>query len=121
MPIPLFFAKDRDSKRFDEMKGDIRVQHGVLNNGQKRSNSSHAKPFTEAELKAKRDGELYLQMAKQYARNGDRNNAVSCCLEGLSLSFGISRPLAVRDQFDDLLRTIDPTAQIASRIRHCLK
>lgn len=97
------------------------MQHCAVSDQRKQPHRVYTKPFTEAELKAKLNGELYLQMAMQYADGGDRNNAVSCCLEGLFLTFGVSRPLAVRDQLDDLLRVIDSTTQIASRIRNCMK
>lgn len=97
------------------------MQHSAVSDQLKRPHRLYTKPFTDAELKAKQDGEMYLQMARRYEAAGDRNNAVSCCLEGLFLTFGVSRPLAVRDQFDDLLRVIDPATQIASRIRSCMK
>jgi hypothetical protein len=64
-----------------------------------RRQTSAGKPFTVAELQARAYDESYLQLAKSYRDLNDILNAVSCCLEGLALTFGISRPLAVRDQF----------------------
>jgi len=83
--------------------------------------SAYKKPLTLAEQLAKRNGELYLELARHYAKAEDRNNAASCCLEGIHLMFGISRPLAVRDQLDDVLRMIDPLKEIATRIRSCMR
>src|ERR1700694_417812 len=77
------------------------------------------KPFTEAEQRARNNGQTYLQLAKSYVERGDRDNAVSCCLEGLCLTLGFSRPLAVRDQLQDVLDVIDPAGEVANWIRGC--
>lgn len=75
------------------------------------------KPFTVAELQARSHGETYLQLAQTYRDSNDTLNAVSCCLEGLALTFGISRPLAARDQLHDLLDNLDPLATVSSEIK----
>jgi hypothetical protein len=78
------------------------------------------KPFTIAELQARSHGETYLQLAQTYRDSHDILNAVSCCLEGLALTFGISRPLAVRDQLHDLLDNLDPLGTVSSQLKLCL-
>lgn len=76
-----------------------------------------AKPFTLAEARARQLGNAYLELAMSYSAAKDVPNAVSCCVEGLSLTHGISRPLMVRDQLTDLLTCLDPTEKIRSQIR----
>ena len=78
------------------------------------------KSFTVAELQARAHGETYMQLAKTYRDLHDILNAVSCCLEGLALTFGISRPLAVRDQLHDLLDNLDPLGTVSHQIKMCM-
>ena len=78
------------------------------------------KPFSVAELQARSHGQTYLQLAKNYRASYDLLNAVSCCLEGLALTFGISRPLAVRDQLQDLLDSLDPFVTVSYQLRMCM-
>lgn len=78
------------------------------------------KPFTIAELQARSHGETYLHLAHTYSDSHDIFNAVSCCLEGLALTFGISRPLAVWDQLHDLLDNLDPLGTVSSQLKLCL-
>ena len=75
------------------------------------------KPFSVAELQARSYGQNYFQLAKTYRDANDVLNAVSCCLEGLALTFGVSRPLAVRDQLQDLLDGLDPLGTVSYQIR----
>ena len=77
-----------------------------------------AKPFTQTEQRSRENGLRWLHLAELYVRLGDRQNAVSCCLEGLWLIVGVSRPLVVRDQLQDLLDVIDPAGEIADQIRN---
>jgi len=79
-----------------------------------------AKPFTVAEIQARSHGETYLHLAKTYCDSNDVLNAVSCCLEGLTLTFGVSRPLAVRDQLQDLLDSLDPFGTVSYQLRMCM-
>lgn len=87
---------------------------------------THAKPshsiklFTQAELRARSAAEAYLSLARNYADCGDTLNAVSCCIEALNVTAGITRPLAVRDQIVDLIRVIDPHDHISLRIKRCM-
>jgi hypothetical protein len=78
-----------------------------------RSKSRHSprtiKPFTDAELFAKKCGEIQLAWAHSYRHSGDNASALNCCLTGLRLTYGISRPLAVRDQLHEMACQIDPT------------
>jgi len=74
------------------------------------------KPFSPTELAAKWNGEEYLTLAREYRTRSDITNAVSCCLGGIRLTFGISRPLAVRDELHDLLSELDPTGEETRRI-----
>lgn len=85
-----------------------------------RPRPSTPKPFIVAELQARRHGDLYLRLAQTYRASHDILNAVSCCLEGLALTFGISRLLAVRDQLHDLLDNLDPLATLSSEIKLCM-
>ena len=78
------------------------------------------KPFSVAELQARSYGQNYFQLAKTYRDGNDVLNAVSCCLEGLVLTFGISRPLAVRDQLQDLLDSLDPLGTVSYQLRMCM-
>lgn len=78
------------------------------------------KPLTVAELQARSYGETYLHLAKTYRDSNDLLNAVSCCLEGLALTFGTSRPLAVRDQLQDLLDGLDPFGTVSYQLRTCM-
>lgn len=78
------------------------------------------KPFTHAETLARSGAETYYRLARQYANRGDVLNALSCCIEASQQLIGITRPLAVRDQIVDLVRTIDPQDEIWSRIRRCI-
>src|SRR5215467_3486298 len=78
------------------------------------------KPFSVADLQARSCGQNYFQLAKSYRDANDILNAVSCCLEGLALTFGISRPLAVRDQLQDLLDSLDPCGTVSYQIRMCM-
>ena len=82
---------------------------------------SFTKPFTVLESQAKALGDAYLELARLYHANRDLNNAVSCCLEGLNLIFGISRPLAVRDQLHELLQTFDRTCAVSEQIQMCMR
>lgn len=75
------------------------------------------KAFTAPELLAKARGQNYLALAQSYHAENDFPNAVLCCLEGLALTYGVSRPLAVRDQLHDLLTALDPNETLASLIR----
>lgn len=81
------------------------------------SRRAAAKPFTLAESRARQLGNAYLELAMSYRSANDVPNAVSCCVEGLSVTHGISRPLMVRDQLTDVLSCLDPTASIRSQIR----
>ncbi len=65
------------------------------------------KPYTQAELIAKWRGETQLALAQRYREQHDLESAMHCCLAGLRLTYGISRPLAVRDQLHDLARHIE--------------
>lgn len=78
------------------------------------------KPFTAQEMSARIAGATYLGLAQSYRMNGDILNAVACCLEGQAHAWGISRPLAVRDQLDDLLRLIDADGAISASIRNSI-
>jgi hypothetical protein len=68
------------------------------------------KPFTDAELFVKTRGEIYLALAQLYLQRGDNVSALDYCLTGLRLTYGISRPLAVRDQLHEMACQIDPTS-----------
>lgn len=74
------------------------------------------KPFTPAEAHAKCAGDMYLSLAISYREANDVPNAVACCLEGLTLTYGIARPLMVRDQLNDLMSLLDPTGAVKLRI-----
>jgi len=76
---------------------------------QSRSSLGTVKPFTNAELFAKKCGEIYLAWAQSYRQYGDNISALNCCLTGLRLTYGISRPLVVRDQLHEMACQIDPT------------
>src|SRR5579862_2133417 len=78
------------------------------------------KAFTVPELLAKQRGQNYLELVQSYRARNDLPNAVSCCLEGLEVTYGVSRPLAVRDQLNDLLDALDPDRTLASLIRACI-
>lgn len=78
-----------------------------------------SKPFTTQELIARTSAEQYLLLAQDYRARGDTLNAISCCLEALEITAGLSRPLAVRDQVIDLLRVLDPISLTSSDIRLC--
>src|SRR5579864_6990415 len=78
------------------------------------------KAFTFPELLAKQRGQNYLELAQSYHARNDLPNAVSCCLEGFEVTYGVSRPLAVRDQLHDLLDALDPDQTLASLIRACI-
>jgi len=77
--------------------------------------------LTAAELLAKQRGQTYLDLARSYWMAGDPANAVSCCLEGFEASYGISRPLAIRDQLHDLLHAIDPSEELVTQIRNSMR
>lgn len=76
-----------------------------------------AKPFTPDEGFARQLGNAYFELALSYRDANDVPNAVSCCLEGLALTDGISRPLMVRDQLTDLVDCLDPNRELRSRIK----
>lgn len=78
------------------------------------------KPFTHTETLARSGAETYYHLARQYASRGDALNALSCCIEASQQLIGFTRPLAVRDQLVDLVRTIDPHDEISSRIHRCI-
>lgn len=78
------------------------------------------KPFTTVELQARNHGQAYLTLAQSYRAANDVLNAICCCLEGLALTFGISRPLAVRDQLQDLLGSLDPCGTVSYKLRMCM-
>lgn len=78
------------------------------------------KPFTTAELEARTHAENYLRLAKSYGAANDILNAISCCLEGLIGTSGISRPLAVRDQLRDLLDILDPSGSLSRELKSCM-
>jgi hypothetical protein len=77
---------------------------------QSRNSPGTIKPFTDAELFAKKCGEIQLALAQSYRQCGDNVSALNCCLTGLRLTYGISRPLAVRDQLHEMACQIDPTS-----------
>ena len=93
--------------------------NGVITEPVSRFRPGMPKPFSVAELQARSHGQNYFQMAKNYRDANDLLNAVSCCLEGLALTFGISRPLAVRDQLQDLLDSLDPFGTVSYQLRTC--
>ena len=66
------------------------------------------KPLTEQEILARNDATFCLHLATLYADEGNIDSAVFCCRTGLLATHGVSRPLAVRDQSDDLLETLAP-------------
>jgi hypothetical protein len=68
------------------------------------------KPYAHAELIAKKLGETQLALAQRYREQRDLESAMHCRLAGLRLTFGISRPLAVRDQLHDLARQLEPSS-----------
>lgn len=76
---------------------------------QPRNSSTPIKPLTDAELLAKERGEVQLYLARSYRERGDHESALNCCVMGLRLTYGIPRPLAVRDQLHEMARQIDPT------------
>jgi hypothetical protein len=78
------------------------------------------KPFTTTEVQARTHGENYLRLAKSYRDTNDILNAISCCLEGLIRTSGISRPLAVRDQLRDLLDILDPSGSLSRELKSCM-
>ncbi len=82
---------------------------------------SRAKPFTQTEQQARINGQFWLQVAKSYVRRGDAANAISSCLEGLWLTFGVSRPLAIRDELEDVLDAIDPGRDVTNWIQSCIR
>lgn len=51
------------------------------------------KPFTDGEFRARSDAETYFYLARNYATCGDNLNAISCCIEALISTTGITRPL----------------------------
>jgi hypothetical protein len=73
--------------------------------------------FTAPELLAKARGQNCLALAQSHHPGNDLPNAVSSCLEGIELIYGVPRPLAVRDQLHDLLTPLDPNGTLASLIR----
>lgn len=79
-----------------------------------------AKPFTYAETIACSASKTYYALARDYAGRGDTLNAISCCLEASDRIDGITRPLAVRDQIVELVRTLDPHDRICRHIRRCM-
>ena len=76
-----------------------------------------AKPLTVSEARARQLGNAYFELALSYRDANDFPNAVSCCLEGLALTDGISRPLMVRDQLTDLVDCLDPNQELRSQIK----
>ena len=76
-----------------------------------------AKPLTATETQARQRGKAYFELALSYRDANDVHNAVSCCLEGLAHTDGISRPLMVRDQLTDLVDSLDPKQELRSQIR----
>jgi hypothetical protein len=64
------------------------------------------KPFTDAELVARQEGQEWLQLAIDCRDNHEFEMAGACCHEGLKETFGVSRPLVVRDQLHDLLESL---------------
>ena len=76
---------------------------------QKRRTLAKVKPFTAAELSAKTRAETQLALARLYRERGGVDSALSCCLTGLRVTIGVSRPLSVRDQLHDLCCQIDPS------------
>lgn len=82
----------------------------VVTGSQSRKPPRRTKPFTAAELPAKQCGEIQLGLAQLFLQRGDNESALTCCLTGLRLTYGISRPLAVRDQLYEMASQIDPTS-----------
>jgi hypothetical protein len=77
---------------------------------QSRNSPGTIKPFTDAEISAKERGEIQLALAQSHRQRGDSESALNCCLTGLRLTYGISRPLAVRDQLHEMACQIDATS-----------
>lgn len=75
------------------------------------------KPFTPAELAAKQQAEAFLNRARAFQERKDMLHAVLSCLEGQQAMLGVSRPLMVRDQIDDLLFQLDPSGTMTERLR----
>jgi hypothetical protein len=59
-------------------------------------------PLTTKEQIAKTRAEEYLASAKRYLAAHDLSQAYACVTRGYAVAFGISRPLAVRDQLRDV-------------------
>jgi hypothetical protein len=109
-----FVANQRED---NSAKGDIEEMQATTIGSASKPIVQRTKPFTQAEQLARENGRRYLQLAKSYVQRGDLENAVSCCLEGLWGTLGVSRPLAIRDQLQDILDAIDPMGETASRIQ----
>lgn len=77
---------------------------------QPRPPRAQIKPFTRTELVARLCGETQLALAHAFREKNDFGSALHCCLIGLRVIFGISRPLAVRDQLHDLACQLEPLA-----------
>ena len=79
-------------------------------------------PLTEREILARKDATFCLQLATLYADEGNIDSAVFCCRTGLLATHGVSRPVAVRDQSDDLMETLAPEdCHSAKAPRHGIK
>lgn len=76
------------------------------------------RPWSPAEIHVRTKAEGALKSARTWAALGLRVTAISFCLNGLAWTFGFSRPFAIRDQIEDLMRQIDPDERIREGFRN---
>ncbi len=76
------------------------------------------RPWSPEENHVRAKAEADLKSARTWATLGLRVTAISFCLNGLARTFGFSRPFAIRDQIEDLMRQIDPDGRIRESLRN---
>jgi hypothetical protein len=71
-----------------------------------------SRPWSAAEIHVRCQAERALERAKACAAAGSRELAINYCLGGLRVTWGFTRPFAIRDQITDFMLQVDPQGRI---------
>jgi hypothetical protein len=71
-----------------------------------------SRPWSAAEIHVRGQAERALERAKACAAAASQELAINYCLGGLRVTWGFTRPFAIRDQITDFMLQVDPQGRI---------
>jgi len=75
-----------------------------------------SRPWSAVEICVRGQAECALESAKACAAAGDLEVAIKYCLGGLRVTWGFTRPFAIRDQITDFMHQVDPEGTIRNAV-----